>query len=132
MRHRLDNTHVDKMIDQTWMTDKIHYTVVVGTPCQLVWITLGEAFHQNTLEALRELVQAAGLNHPGDISASHIVRRISGSDVRLLTNLLPLVKPGELVEAIAGRADWPHNVFRLYWPMSRADSFAPTAPLHAA
>ena len=89
-------------------------------------------FHQQTLHALKELVQAAGLDHPNRITASHIVRRTSGSDVRLLTNLLPLVKPGELLEAIAGRADWPHNVFRLYWAMSRADSFAPTAPLHAA
>jgi hypothetical protein len=52
--------------------------------------------------------------------------------VRLLTNLLPLVKPGELLDAIEGRADWPHNVFRLYWPMARADSFAPTMALDVA
>jgi hypothetical protein len=46
------------------------------------------------------------------------VRRVSDSDVRLLANQLPLVKPGALLDAIAGRADWPHNVYRLYWPMA--------------
>ena len=80
-------------------------------------------FHQHTLEALKELVQAAGLTHPNQIGAQHIVRRVSASDVRLLANLLPRVKPGELLDAIEGRADWPHNVFRLYWPMASADSF---------
>jgi hypothetical protein len=75
------------------------------------------------LYALKELVQAAGVQHPNDITANHIVRRISGSDVRLLANLLPLVKPGELIDAIEGRGEWPHNVFRLYWPMASAHSF---------
>ncbi len=88
-------------------------------------------FHQHTLEALKELVQAAGLTHPNQIGAQHIVRRVSASDVRLLANLLPRVKPGELLDAIEGRADWPHNVFRLYWPMASADSFN-AAPVDAA
>ena len=86
-------------------------------------------FHQHTLEALKELVQAAGLDHPNRISASHIVRRVSGSDVRLLANLLPQVKPGELAAAARGEAAWPHNVFGLYWDVASADSFAPAAPL---
>ena len=38
-------------------------------------------FHQQTLHALQELVQAAGLQHPSDITAHHIVRR--GSDHRV-------------------------------------------------
>jgi glutamate synthase domain-containing protein 2 len=85
-------------------------------------------FHAHTLEALKELVQAAGLSHPREITAAHIVRRVAASDVRLLANLLPFVKPGQLLEAIAGRADWPHNVYRLYWPMASADGFAAIAP----
>jgi glutamate synthase domain-containing protein 2 len=91
-------------------------------------------FHQNTLHALQELVQAAGLKHPNDITASHIVRRVSDSDVRLLANQLPLVKPGALLDAIAGRSDWPHNVYRLYWPMAHASSFTAGAAAveHAA
>ena len=51
-------------------------------------------FHQNTLMALKELVQAAGLREPGAISASHIVRRTSEHGVKLLANLLPFIEPG--------------------------------------
>ncbi|MBK7061811.1 MAG: FMN-binding glutamate synthase family protein [Rubrivivax sp.] len=91
-------------------------------------------FHQNTLHALQELVQAAGLEHPNQITAAHIVRRVSDSDVRLLVNQLPLVRPGALLDATEGRGDWPHNVYRLYWPLASAHSFKPVAEpaLHAA
>ncbi len=76
-------------------------------------------YHQQTLHALQELVQAAGLNHPSEITASHIVRRNSEHGVKLLANLLPFVEPGAL---LAG--DMPHQVFSTYWPMADASSFA--------
>ena len=79
-------------------------------------------YHQQTLHALQELVQAAGLNHPSEISASHIVRRNAEHGVKLLANLLPFVAPGAL---LAG--EMPHQVFRTYWPMATADSFARAA-----
>ena len=85
-------------------------------------------FHRQTLEALQELVQAAGLSHPNQISAAHIVRRVADGEVRLLANLLTTVQPGALLAAERGEADWPHAVFSLYWPLARADSFAPVLP----
>ncbi len=88
--------------------------LVVATKAERVF-----QYHENTLHALRELVQAAGLAHPGDITASHIVRRCSGQEVKLLSNLLAFVKPGALLGD-----EMPHNVFRQYWPMARAASFA--------
>ncbi len=88
-------------------------------------------FHQNTLAALQELVQAAGLEHPNRITAMHIVRRADGGDVKLLANQLSFVQPGALLAAAEGRGDWPHNVYRLYWPLARSDSFQP-APEGAA
>ncbi|OYV00696.1 MAG: FMN-binding glutamate synthase family protein [Burkholderiales bacterium PBB5] len=84
-------------------------------------------FHQNTLEALKELVQAAGLQHPNQITANHIVRRTSDGEVRLLVRLLPTVAPGALLAAERGEADWPHNVFRTYWPLARSHSFQPAS-----
>ncbi len=81
-------------------------------------------FHEETLKALQELVQAAGLEHPGDITAAHIVQRVTKHEVRLLANLLPLVKPGAL---LAG--DLPGNVYQVYWPVAVAGSFAPQGPL---
>ena len=82
-------------------------------------------FHQNTLMALKELVQAAGLDDPAGITASHIVRRHSEQGVKLLANLLPFVKPGELLHG-----EMPHQVFRTYWPMASAAGFkaAPMGP----
>ena len=77
------------------------------------------SYHQQTLHALQELVQAAGLSHPREITASHIVRRNAGHGVKLLANLLPFVEPGSL---LAG--EMPHQVFRTYWPLARTDSFA--------
>ena len=82
-------------------------------------------FHQNTLRALKELVQAAGLSHPGAITAAHIVRRSSEHEVKLLSNLLPFVKPGALLDG----GEMPHAVFRLYWPMAQANSFAVVAAI---
>ena len=89
-------------------------------------------FHRQTLEALQELVQAAGLTHPNQISAAHIVRRVADGEVRLLANLLITVRPGALLAAERGEAAWPHAVFSLYWPLARADSFAPVVPGVAA
>ena len=89
-------------------------------------------FHQHTLLALRELVQAAGLTHPNQIKASHIVRRLVGGEVRLLANVLTFLQPGALLAASAGRAPWPHMVFELYWPQARSDSFAAVASAQPA
>jgi glutamate synthase domain-containing protein 2 len=94
--------------------------LVVPDKIERVW-----RFHRHTLQALQELVQAAGLQHPREITPAHIVRRVADSDVRLLATQLPLLQPGQLLQAIEGRADWPHNVFRLYWPMASAGSFQP-------
>ncbi|MGJ7554340.1 FMN-binding glutamate synthase family protein [Variovorax sp. RB3P1] len=78
-------------------------------------------FHRSTLHALQELVQAAGLDHPQQITAHHIVRRISDTEVRLLSNLVMQVQTG----ALLGALDAQHNVFRTYWPLASAESFQP-------
>ena len=75
-------------------------------------------FHELTLKALKELVQAAGLRHPGDITALHIVRRTSDHGVKLLANLLPFIEPGVLLTG-----EMPHQVFKYYWPKAQATSF---------
>ncbi len=76
-------------------------------------------FHQQTLHALQELVQAAGLQHPSEITADHIVRRVNENDVRLLSTLLPTVRPG----ALLGDLDAQHPVFQRYWPQAQPDRF---------
>jgi glutamate synthase domain-containing protein 2 len=98
--------------------------LVVPDKAERVW-----RYHQNTLHALKELVQAAGLQHPGEISASHIVRRVADTTVRLLSNQLLFVQPGALLEAAAGRQPWPHKVFEQYWPLAQSASFQPAQAL---
>ena len=77
-------------------------------------------FHRNTLAALAELVAAAGLTHPSQISPEHIVRRISGERIQLFSNIFPMLQPGELLDGEAEPA-----VYKFYWPKARADSFEP-------
>jgi hypothetical protein len=99
--------------------------LVVGDKAERVY-----RFHLNTLKALRELVQAAGLKHPNEIRATHIVRRGGDHEVRLLANQLFFLRPGELLHAIEGGAPWPHAVFELYWPKADALDFAAAGANH--
>lgn len=77
-------------------------------------------FHQNTLKALKELVQAAGLQHPREITAHHLVRRVSENEVRLLANLLPHTPAGALLTDVAAQ----HAVFTTYWDRASAERFS--------
>lgn len=83
-------------------------------------------FHDNTLNALKELLQAAGLEHPQELGPEHIIRRVSQTQVRSLASLYPWIKPGEL---LAGTPD--HAVFALFWESAHSDSFAPPARVGA-
>jgi len=84
-------------------------------------------FHRNSLHALAELLQAAGLTHPNQLRPHHIARRISPSEVRLLSALFPELEPGELL-----RGEFRHNVFKVGWQMARADSFQPDVDITTA
>ncbi len=78
-------------------------------------------FHQQTLHALQELVQAAGLQHPSDITAHHIVRRGSDHRVSSLAQLMPSQLPeGALLKAdLSGLP----MIYSQHWPAAVADSF---------
>ncbi len=77
-------------------------------------------FHHNTLKALRELLCAAGLEHPGQLGPEHILRRVTAIEVRSLAALYRFLEPGELLHGTSG-----HAVFRDYWAQARSDAFAP-------
>ena len=79
-------------------------------------------FHRNTLLALRDLLAAAGLQHPSEMGPEHIIRRVSSTEVRSLAKLHHFVRPGELLETVPD-----HPVFQVFWDQARADSFAAPA-----
>jgi glutamate synthase domain-containing protein 2 len=79
-------------------------------------------FHQETLHALKELVQAAGLDHPHAITPHHIVRRGSDHKVKSLAQLILTQLPdGALLQNDFHTLPL---IFQQVWPLSRADSFA--------
>ena len=76
-------------------------------------------FHQSTLEALKELLAAAGLSHPRDVGPEHIIRRVSSTEIRSLAALHGWLKPGELVDGV------PESpVYQVFWQVADMNSFA--------
>jgi len=77
-------------------------------------------FHQSTLHALQELVQAAGLPHTSALRPFHIVHRINDHQISLLSDMLDFLKPGDLLNG-----NYRYQVYEKYWPIARAASFHP-------
>ncbi len=90
--------------------------LVVGDKAQRV-----TNFHQQTLHALKELVQAAGLHHPKEISAHHIVRRSTDHRVKSLAQMILTQLPDRALLESDLQALPP--IYRHSWPKARADSF---------
>ncbi|MGN6519678.1 MAG: FMN-binding glutamate synthase family protein [Dokdonella sp.] len=84
-------------------------------------------FHENTLRALKELLQAAGLEHPSELGPEHVIRRVSSNEVRSLAALYRFLEPGELLGDVVPE----HAVFQRFWRVARPDSFAPPEELSA-
>ena len=79
-------------------------------------------FHQQTLHALQEMLQAAGLKHPSDITAHHIVRRGTDHKVKSLGQLvLTQMKAGALLDPDLGNLPL---IYQHGWPKASAETFA--------
>jgi len=76
-------------------------------------------FHRSTLDALAELIAAAGLAHPSELGPEHIIRRTSPTQVTSLATLYRFLGTGTLLDGSA-----EHKVFGYYWERSRAEQFA--------
>ncbi len=78
-------------------------------------------FHELTIDALSEIVGAAGLQHPEQITADHIMVRGEGGQPLTLAATLPTVAKTALIdESAVGGLPEP---FRSYWATARAQSF---------
>jgi glutamate synthase domain-containing protein 2 len=76
-------------------------------------------FHENTLKAMKELVAAAGLEHPDELGPEHIIRRVSSTQVRSLATLYSFLKPGQLF----GDELPAHPVYQVFWRDANPHSF---------
>ena len=78
-------------------------------------------FHSMTLHALKELVQAAGLMHPGDITAHHIVRRSTDQKVKSLAqSILTQMADGALLQQDLRKLPL---IYQQSWPLASPHSF---------
>ena len=76
-------------------------------------------FHLNTLIAVGELIGASGVTHPNSLTRRHIVRRLSGSEIRLVDQIYPKVEHGALLRGesvLDQRLD-------MYWNLVDGTSF---------
>lgn len=80
-------------------------------------------YHRNTMEAIKEMVEAAGLQHPGDVSKRHIMSRVGSAKVRSLDTLIKTVPHGALLKGSVQGKDLPTN-FLNYWDTASAESFS--------
>ncbi len=78
-------------------------------------------FHQQTLHALLELVQAAGIEHPNQITAHHIVRRSADQKVRSLAQLILTQLPDRAL--LQSDLQALPLIYRMTWPRAVAESF---------
>jgi hypothetical protein len=79
-------------------------------------------FHHSTLEALGDLVGAAGLGHPNELRPHHIMKRIAPTTVQSFEEIYHFLEPDELLN---GSRDehYAHE-----WAMADPDSWAPIDP----
>jgi glutamate synthase domain-containing protein 2 len=84
-------------------------------------------FHRHTLESLKELLEAAGLQSPQDLSLSHVMRRVSNAETRPLSVLYPSVAEGSLSHANTADDLKPLPlIFQDHWLSASASSFQPS------
>ncbi len=82
-------------------------------------------YHDNTLKALKEMLEAAGLNHPCELGPEHIIMRISPIKVRSFAAMYGYVKPGSLLDGVPKG----HRLFELFWQSASAAAFAPPSSM---
>lgn len=76
-------------------------------------------FHANTMHALADLLGAAGLHRPGDLTAQHLMVRNTQGHARTLASTIDTLLPGQLLQGPAGQAVLP-SPFAEFWAGSNA------------
>ena len=75
-------------------------------------------FHHNSMHALLEVLQAAGVMHPSELKAHHIMKRVSSTSTAPLSTMLNLLEPGDLVNG-----NYKYEVYKNYWEKAKSTTF---------
>ena len=77
------------------------------------------SFHRETVKSFAEILAAAGLDAPGQLTPRHIFRRGPDGRVSTLQDCYPCLAPGELLK------DPPPASFAESWAMASSATFSP-------
>jgi len=77
-------------------------------------------FHRETVQSMVELLGAAGIESPQQISRHHVLRRVSPHGIQSFAQIYPYLEPGCLLRQETVPEDW-----RLDWRLANAESFIP-------
>ncbi|WP_158916399.1 FMN-binding glutamate synthase family protein [Caulobacter sp. S45] len=75
-------------------------------------------FHDKTVQALADILAAAGLQHPSELGAHHLSRRISATEIKQFSEIHTFLKKGELLSGDCNHAFYAQN-----WKLAATDRF---------
>jgi glutamate synthase domain-containing protein 2 len=83
-----------------------------------------QSYHKETINSLLELVGAAGLTDPAEITPHHIMRRVQGTQVQSYFDLYPFIERGALI------SDPVPEAYEEAWRRASRTHFQTASPVH--
>lgn len=83
-------------------------------------------FHQNTVKALAEMLAAAGISRPEQLTAHHMLRRITSTEIKVYADIYYYLEPGALLEK-----EIKSEFYARMWRMATPSSFDQAVALPA-
>jgi hypothetical protein len=75
-------------------------------------------FHDRTVQALADILAAAGLKHPSELGPHHLSRRTSATEIKQFSEIHTFLKPGELLDGSC-----EHSFYAENWKLASAERF---------
>jgi glutamate synthase domain-containing protein 2 len=93
--------------------------LVVPTKAERVY-----SFHKNTMASLADLIGAAGIMHPNDITSDYLMCRDGSGKAMPLSTQLPTLNPGVLLQALdSSMKNALPQEYGLYWDRAQTNKF---------
>ena len=103
-----------KLVGNNDILSALRTTLVVGLSTVVLSVLSG------TLLALSEMLAAAGLTHPSQVSPAHLACRLSPTAIKLFSQRNEYLRPGELLEG-----EISSDFYARMWALAQAESFEP-------
>jgi hypothetical protein len=84
-------------------------------------------FHQNTVKALADMLAAAGVSRPEQLTSHHMLRRITPTEIKVYADIYYYLEPGALLQP-----EIKSEFYARMWRMATPNSFDQAISLPAA